>query len=202
MGIFDFYAFVKELRREVKEGSTEMSRPSLLDSITEDTDFTDLPFYKEYLSKFDIKESFKDVGIVGLKVPEELKDDFDYNLLIQLVVSSFSSEYEFEFDAETHMVDLWITTKSGNQSVTKSIQELWAFQIIRLYEIYIKEQLNLEGIRFDSEKDREDVDKYREVKLSEFLKIMKRIKMRSMNLEQNQQEIDDAEDEIDELMNS
>jgi hypothetical protein len=46
---------------------------------------------------------------------------------------------------------LYIAVKSGDQSIVKKVSELWSFQIQRLYEIYIEEQLNLEILRQDSE---------------------------------------------------
>lgn len=197
MGIFDFQAFIRELRDKLKEGTIEMSDPTLLDSITEDTEFKDLPLYKEYVSKFDIEGDFKDMGIAGLILPDDLEEDFDFTLLFQLVASSFSSEYKLEIDAETQLVNLIIKVVSGEQRITKELQELWAFQILRLFEIYIQEQLNLEGLRFESEDDKEGVEMEREMKLLEY-----RMKMRKlMNNQLNQQEIDDVEDEIDNLMN-
>lgn len=168
-----------------------------LDSITEDTEFKDLPLYKEYVSKFDIEGDFKDAGVAGLMVLDDLEEDIDFTLLFQLVASSFSSEYELEIDTETQLVNLIITAVSGEQRITKELQELWTFQILWLFEIYIQEQLNLEGLRFESEDDKEGVEMEREMKLLEYLKKMRKL----MNHQLNQQEIDDVEDEIDNLMN-
>lgn len=201
MGIFDFQAFIRELRDKLKEGTIEMSDPTLLDSITEDTEFKDLPLYKEYVSKFDIEGDIKDMGIAGLILPDDLEEDFDFTLLFQLVASSFSSEYELEIDAETQLVNLIIKVVSGEQRITKELQELWTFQILRLFEIYIQEQLNLEGLRFESEDDKEGVEMEREMKLLEYRMKMRQIKKKLMNNQMNQQEIDDVEDEMDDLMN-
>lgn len=197
MGIFDFQAFIRELREKLKEGTIEMSDPTLLDTITEDTEFKDLPLYKEYVSKFDIEGDFKNMGIAGLMVPDDLEEDIDFTLLFQLVASSFSSEYELEIDTETKLVNLIITAVSGEQRITKELQELWTFQILRLFEIYIQEQLNLEGVRLESEDYKEGVEMEREMKLLEYRKKMRKL----MNHQLNQQEIDDIEDEIDNLMN-
>ena len=201
MGIFDFQAFIRELREKLKEGTIEMSDPTLLDSITEDTEFKDLSLYKEYVSKFDIEGDFKNMGIAGLMVPDDLEEDIDFTLLFQLVASSFSSEYELGIDTETKLVNLIITAVSGEQRITKELQELWTFQILRLFEIYIQEQLNLEGVRLESEDYKEGVEMEREMKLLEYRKKMRQIKKKLMNNQQNQQEIDDVEDEIDNLMN-
>ena len=154
-----------------------------------------------YVSKFDIEGDFKDAGNAGLRVPDDLEEDFDFTLLFQLVASSFSSEYELEIDTETQLVNLIITVEFGEQSITKELQELWTFQILRLFEIYIQEQLHLEGLRFKSKDDKEGVEMEREMKLLEYRKKMRQIKKKLMNNQLNQQEIDDVEDEIDNLMN-
>lgn len=119
----------------------------------------------------------------------------------QLVASSFSSEYELEIDTETQLVNLIITVVYGEQRITKELQELWTFQILRLFEIYIQEQLNLEGVRLESEDNKEGVEMEREMKLLEYRKKMRQIKKKLMNNQLNQQEIDDVEDEIENLMN-
>jgi len=40
--------------------------------------------------------------------------------------------------------DLTISVKNGDQIVVKKVIELRSFQIMRLYEIYIEEQMNLQ----------------------------------------------------------
>ena len=99
------------------------------------------------------------------------------------------------------MVNLIITVVYGEQRITKELQELWTFQILRLFEIYIQEQLNLEGVRLESEDNKEGVEMEREMKLLEYRKKMRQIKKKLMNNQLNQQEIDDVEDEIENLMN-
>lgn len=200
--LFDFESYVQELREKVKDGTTKMEYPSILDSIPEDAEFEDLPVYKEYISKFDVASSFKGAGIVGMKVPSDLEDDFDYTLLLQLVAASFSSDYELKLDLETRLVDLIITVKSGNQSITKELQELWSFQIIRLFEIYINEQLELEGLCLESEDYREGVDLERQARLVNYRKMISRLNRQRQIQLQNHQEKNNVDAELDELLNS
>jgi len=77
-----------------------------------------------------------------------LKNDFDRGLLQQLVVGSFSSDYEIKkLEGKDGERDLYIAVKSGDQSVVKTVSELRSFQILRLYEIYIEEQMNLHALK-------------------------------------------------------
>ena len=79
--LFDYNEFVKELRshEEKKEIIEDFSRyygPQDHVSIYE------TPFYKDYLSKF--------VFPFKLVLPEDLEEDFDWDLLAKLVFASFS----------------------------------------------------------------------------------------------------------------
>jgi HD superfamily phosphohydrolase len=108
--------------------------------------------------------------------PDELKDDFDWDLLLQLVISSFSSDYELKAkdtdkkneDNNDELRDLYIAVKSGDQSVVKTVSELWSFQILRLYEIYIEEQMNLHALMSEDEKEKTAIQAEREMRLKKW----------------------------------
>ena len=110
----------------------------------------DLLFYKDYVAEFQP---------IIYRVPPELTDDFDWGLLLQLGAASFSTEVELQrcedTDAEgVGLIDLrWVVT-SGEQTVTKTMLELWGFQIIRLYDIFVEEQLNLARLMAESEREK------------------------------------------------
>jgi hypothetical protein len=98
------------------------------------------PFYTEYLSKFKPLEYCID---------ESLANEFDFELLLRLTVGSFSSEYEFQFEEKKTIPELLITVSSGNQKISKKISELFCFQITRMFEIYVEEQMNLATLLTD-----------------------------------------------------
>jgi hypothetical protein len=134
MGLFDFASFVEELRgdeEEDKRASIERYEAvfgEMPDNIWE------CAFYKDYLRFF---------KPVKYNVPEELQDDFDWDLLLQLVAGSFSSEYKLS-EGELYITVSQPETETEKfVSVTKTVSELWSFQVLRLFEIYISEQINL-----------------------------------------------------------
>lgn len=123
-------------------------------------DIYEQPWYTEYLSKFQF---------INYLTPEELADDFDWDLLQKLVLSSFSSDYELKRKNGDTDYELYIAVKGGEQSVIKTISELWSFQVLRLYEIYIEEQLNMQILRGQTnengESNMEYIDNERETRL-------------------------------------
>lgn len=64
-----------------------------------------------------------------------------------------STPNENEEDAGPALQDLVISVKSGDQSVVKKVSELWSFQIDKLYKIYIEEQMNLQVLMKEDEKE-------------------------------------------------
>ena len=70
-------------------------------------------------------------------------------------MGSFSSDYELKTESEKEP-ELYIAVKSWDQSVVKKVSELWSFQIQRLYEIYIEEQINLQVLKAE---DQDGVEK-------------------------------------------
>lgn len=119
-------------------------------------DIKDQIRYKEYLSKFLPME---------YKLPEELKNDFDRELLQQLVTGSFSSDYEIKKLEGKNEKELYIAVKSGEQSVVKTVSELRSFQILRLYEIYIEEQMNLHALKAEDENEKNAIEAERELRV-------------------------------------
>ncbi len=165
--LFDYAAFVEELRGhenpEKRKIMERWAKISSAQSIEEE------PYYA-YLSKFKLDD-------LSFKVPEELSDDFDWHLLFQLVAGSFSSDYQLcypnpddsdEFDSENELPELYITVTSGNASVTKTLSELWSFQILRLFEIYIEEQMNLHALKCEDKQEEDAIDMEREMRLKKF----------------------------------
>lgn len=161
--LFNFQEIINSLREkaanlepEKKESSTYLS---LLGSITENTELEDLSLYKEYLSKFDVEHDLEGFELSYDAILEEHTDVFP--ILLKFVVASFSCNYSFDYDVNTSKVVLTITVGSDDQTITRKLDELWSFQIYQLFVIYLKEQLELESLRENSEEERRAVDEER-----------------------------------------
>ena len=142
---------IKDLAKDPQK-KKELEKYILYYGRQDNLDIYDTTFFKEYLDKFEIP--------FFLAYPEDLDGDFDWNLLVKMVAGSFSSEYDLMLDEEwkdnpkgVPRVHIYITVKSGEQTITKDIEELWSFQIIRLFEIYAEEQINLFSLMAEEKKD-------------------------------------------------
>ena len=143
--LFDFPAFIEELRE--KEDKKEIVEKYEKYFWKIQGDIKDQIWYTDYLSKFSFQSYL---------TPEDLDDDFDWDMLQKLVVGSFSSDYELKQDNKDGWWELYIAVKSWDQSIVKTVSELWSFQILRLYEIYIEEQMNLQILMNDEEWNEKD----------------------------------------------
>lgn len=152
--LFDFQAFIEELREKAEKKQIVEKYETLFGPIT--WGIQDQIRYTEYLIKFDA---------IPYAIPEELKNDFDRNMLQQLVVGSFSSDYELKKEEGKKEKELYIAVKSGDQSVVKTVSELRSFQILRLYEIYIEEQMNLHSLKAEDENEKNAIEQEREMRV-------------------------------------
>lgn len=159
--LFDFQAFIDELREKEEKKQIVEKYEKLFGQIQ--WWIQDQQWYKEYL------ESFPFLDYI---VPEELKDDFDRNILQRLVVGSFSSDYEIKFDSEKNWRELYIAVKSWDQSVVKTISELRSFQILRLYEIYVEEQMNLHALKMEDENEKNAIDQERFLRIQRWKAVL------------------------------
>ena len=185
--LFNFQAFVDEMRekpdkKEIVEKYEKRYGPiqwGIQDQIR----------FKEYLTNFEY---------IPFATPEEVGDDFDWALLQRLVAGSFSSDYELKLNADKDAYELYIAVKSWDQSVVKTISELRSFQMLRLYEIYIEEQMNIQILKKEEEAESEQwaIDAEREMRLK------KRNAVRdTMGREKMAQEVKaDQEQKLDDLL--
>ena len=155
--LFDFPAFIEELREKKEKKETVEKYERLYWKIQ--WDIKDQIWYSEYLSQFSAHSYL---------TPEDLDDDFDWDILQKLVIWSFSSDYELKQDEKNWWWDLYIAVKSWDQSIVKTVSELWSFQILRLYEIYIEEQMNLQILMKEEEEDREALISERDARLKKW----------------------------------
>src|SRR5580700_2236643 len=114
-------------------------------------------WYKEYVSLF---------SPLSYMIPEEIKEDFAWNMLVQLVAASFSSDGVFDHHTESGQPEFVISVQSGDQVVVKKVSELWGFQVLRLFEIYIEEQMNLEILIHEDEKEKDAILAQRDARLN------------------------------------
>ncbi|AKH32508.1 hypothetical protein XF24_00143 [candidate division SR1 bacterium Aalborg_AAW-1] len=154
--LFNFQAFIAEMREKEDKKEIVEKYEKWFGPIQ--GEIKDQQWYKEYLINF---------ANHAFKVPEELQEEFDWKLLLQLVGGSFSSECMFEKESQEEGAEweLTISVKSGDQSVVKKVSELWSFQIMRLYEIYVEEQMNLHILIKEEEKDAEAILGQRHLRL-------------------------------------
>lgn len=101
------------------------------------------PFYKHYLANFNA-----DFEII--LPPEVDMNPQEKNLLAKLIFGSLSSRYLITLDDEWKnnpigkpKVNLSISVTSEGESIMKTLSELYEFQIRRLFEIYVNEQINI-----------------------------------------------------------
>jgi len=140
--LFDFISYIDELRENAEKKEVVEKYEKLFWPLN--WNITDQIWYKEYVNKFKYTEYI---------VPEELKEDFDWVILMQLVASSLSSEGFLNIDEWKENPEFTISVQSWDQVVIKKVSELCWFQIDRLFEIYIKEQMNIKIIMDEDPKE-------------------------------------------------
>ncbi len=113
-------------------------------------------WYTDYVSKFIPYYQ-------AIEHPKGLTEDFDWELLFALCVSSFSSKFEI---VKSNTIFLDKSFKStfkiiATETLVKQLDELYAFQIERLFEIYVAEQIKLQSLIAEGGQ-REMIDIYEE----------------------------------------
>ncbi len=154
--LFDFRRFLDELRENPEKKEIVEKYEKYFGTIVDDV--RDQLWYREYVSTF---------PFVDYSVPEELRQDFDWELLMQLVAASFSSDGLLAVSDNADAAsapDFVISVQSGDQLVVKKMSELRWFQVLRLYDIYIEEQMNLQILLHEEEKEKEAILSQREQK--------------------------------------
>ena len=131
MLLFNFEEFISEMREKEDKKEIIESYEAIYWPIQ--WDIYQQEWYKNYLANFEY---------VPYHTPEEMAEDFDRNLLQKLILGSMSTNYELANNPETNIPDLLITISDENQSITKNLADLWSFQILRLYEIYVEDHMS------------------------------------------------------------
>ena len=158
--LFNFHEFVKDMRKDKERNELLEEYEEFYGSI-KGKNYTQLPFYKEYLVKFEVDPGLKK----RLRVPEGVLTESDVVLFLRLAVASFSSTYVFEHLDKIDKERFKITCENDDTSITKKLDELWGFQIYRLFEIYMEEQMRLATEIKKSEFQAESIMKERAIRL-------------------------------------
>lgn len=222
--MFDFQKFIQELRDNPEKKEVVQKYEKQFGPI--EWDIKDQKWYQEYICEFDT---------IDYLVPDETEDDFDWELLMQLVAWSFSSKGMLDMedekdkddddekdksgedkqnddqsekkdisetdwqDDEVKLPEFVISVQSGDQSVVKKVSELWSFQILRLYEIYIEEQMNLAVLMAENEEEKQDIEAHRESRKQRWKLILEKFqKDKEQNIEKQkeQKQIQDLKDQL------
>lgn len=149
--LFNFQTFVSELRENPEKKEVVEKFEKFYWPISWET--TDQNRFTEYVNDF---------STIDYKIPEELAADFNWELLMKLVAASFSSDGLLEVNEGESLPEFLISVQSGEQVVVKKISELRWFQILRLYEIYAEEQMNLQILIAEDEKEKDAILAQRE----------------------------------------
>ncbi|USN55282.1 MAG: hypothetical protein H6765_01435 [Candidatus Peribacteria bacterium] len=110
--LFNFTTFVDELRDNPEKKEVVEKYEKFFGPIA--GEMRDQLWYTEYVSKF---------PFMDYRVPEELRQDFDWQALMQLVGASFSSDGLLE-NTEEEPNEFLISVQSGDQVVVKKVSEL------------------------------------------------------------------------------
>lgn len=188
---YELFDFLDIIAAQKKKHDGEENFDKLMESIDENSVIEDMPFYKNYLSKFEVEQFFDGYKLTA--VEEELLSKDDLFLLFRLIFASLSSSYDISYDKKSNSIDISVSVTSGEQTITKTISELWSFQIMRLFEIYVNELIEFDIKDFDPD-EIEGLENERKLKLMIFEKKMRQIR----DLQGTEEILSD----LDELLNS
>lgn len=179
--LFNFQTFVNELRENPAKKEVLQKYEKYYGAI--EGGIYDQLWYKEFISKF---------NTIKYIVPEELNNDFDWKLLMQLIGGSFSSEGSLQ-EVKKGEFEFVISVKNGDQPVIKKMSELWGFQILRLYEIYVEEQMNLHTLIAEDEEEKAAISARRKILLPKWNSVITSVQKNSI--------IDQSKEGLDEIFN-
>lgn len=186
--MFDFQSIITQLK-EKHDGEEKFKK--FIEGLNDNSTIEDMPFYKDYLSKFEVERAFDDFNLTDVEDVLLSKDDLF--MLFRLIVASFSSSYDILYDKQSKTIDLSISVKSSEQFITKKISELWSFQIMKMFDIYVNEQIELSIEDYDPEELEEFKDQ-RKIRLMIFEKKVRQI--------HDLQGTDETLAKLDDLLNS
>lgn len=171
--LFNFQDIIADLKKKHDGDKEYEDYNKFIEGVNEDATLEELPFFQDYLSRFDIEKAFEGFSLAAEEDSLATKDDLF--LLFRLIIASFSSTYEILYDKPSNSIDLSITVTLGERTLTRSIAELFSFQVEKLYENYIDEQINLYTCFIDPDYTQE-IDVERKKRLMIFEKKVRQLK--------------------------
>ena len=81
----------------------------------------------------------------------------------------------------------------------KTVSELRSFQILRLYEIYIEEQMNLHALKAEDENEKNTIDQEREMRLKRWEAVRQTIDRDELSQKAKQEQSGKMEDLLGKL---
>lgn len=202
--LFDFEEVINFIRRKNEKEDGKDALLKLIEDIPAGSSIEDLPLYRDYLARFDVEHAFDGIELM----PPDIGTKADLDLLQRFICASFSSTYDLTYYEERQKYIMAINVTSKNKdgeevSITKTLDELWSFQLYRLYEIYLEEMLALEVDRNEDDDYKECIDDEREAKLVVFkqkVRKLKREKEKKNREQKNREESLALEFDLDELL--
>lgn len=116
-------------------------------------------FFKEYLSKF---------KTIEYETPDVLPG-FDYQLFMQLVCGSFSSQSWLAFPDNNVLAkpELYLRVESGSKSHEEPISNFWSFQVLNIMDVFIIEQIQLQSLIYSIDFESSEIFERRGLKIDE-----------------------------------
>ena len=176
---FDFKSFIENLNEDPEKKEIVEKYENLVEPI-KDKELKDTIFYKKYLSQFEMPFEKE----IWFQIPKYIDEDFDWDLLIRLIGASFSSKMSIVL-LYPELPRICIDVEAGEQKIKKCLDELWGFQIARMYEIYLEENIHSEIKKNEDEKEKEIVLSRRQENIQKWQKEVKRIKLYFEYLKEN-----------------
>ena len=160
--LFDFPSIISGMRKdEKKRTETLLPYENLYGPLTEATQLEETPFFQEYLSLFNPDRELEgltlwteDEDYEGGKKPvfngpEPSVDD--YKMLQLLIIGSFSNRYSIIPGPQPATYRLGFQTMKS--PLIYAVDQLFNFQIKRLYPAYLAEQMRLAVLLSSDERD-------------------------------------------------
>lgn len=161
---YDTESIIRDVREKIleEEGKEQLRKIKHYwgKDLEEYSSIEEMPFYTDYLSKFNGSHCNYDKG--------GMEGAFDFDLLFRLIAGSFSCNWWFEYSKEDTVVRLAIDVSAGTNKIRKYLDSLFNFQIKRMYSIYLHEQINLDLLGREDKKEKEIIDSSRNKNLEKF----------------------------------